>query len=75
MISPWAYKLQLSEQWKIFPIFHACFLSLYKATEAHSPSYSEPPPDTIEGKKEYEIETIMGYSPKNTRKPQKFLVK
>ena len=44
VISPWAYKLQLPEQWKIFPVFHACLLSPYKATKAHSPSYSEPPP-------------------------------
>ena len=65
MISPWAYKLQLPEQWKIFPVFHTCLLSPYKATEAHSPSYSEPPPDIIEGEEEYEIEAIMGHSPKN----------
>ena len=65
VISPWAYKLQLPEQWKIFPIFHTCLLSSYKATEAHSPSYSEPPPDIIEGEEEYEIEAIVGHSPKN----------
>ena len=75
VISPWAYKLQLPEQWKIFPVFHACLLSLYKATEAHGPSYSEPPPDIIEGEEEYEIEAIVGHSPKNARKPRKFLVK
>ena len=65
MISLWAYKLQLLEQWKIFPVFHTCLLSLYKATEAHSPSYSEPPPDIIEEKEEYEIEAIVGHSLKN----------
>ena len=58
-----------------FPVFHACLLSLYKATKAYSPSYSESPPDIIEGEEEYEIEAIMGHSPKNARKPQKFLVK
>ena len=75
MISLWAYKLQLPEQWKIFPVFHTCLLSLYKATEAHGPSYLEPPLNIIEGEKEYEIEVIVGYSPKNAQKPWKFLVK
>ena len=75
MISLWAYKLQLPEQWKIFPVFHACLLSLYKATEAYGPSYSEPPSDIIEGEEEYEIEAIVGHSPKNAQKPRKFLVK
>ena len=65
MISLWAYKLQLLEQWKIFPIFHTCFLSLYKAIEAHSPSYSKPPPDIIEGEEKYEIEVIIGHNLKN----------
>ena len=75
MISPWAYKLQLPEQWKNFPVFHACLLSPYKATKAHSLSYSEPSPDIIEREEKYEIKAIMGHSPKNARKPQKFLVK
>ena len=62
MISPWAYKLQLLKQWKIF---YTCLLSLYKATEAHRLSYSELSPDIIEGEEEYKIEAIMGYSSKN----------
>ena len=65
MISPWAYKLQLPEQWKIFLVFHTCLLFPYKATEAYGPSYSEPLPDIIEGEEEYEIEVIVGHSPKN----------
>ena len=75
VISLWAYKLQLPKQWKIFPVFHACLLSLYKATEVYGPRYSEPPPDIIEGEKGYEIKAIVGHSPKNTQKPWKFLVK
>ena len=65
MISPWAYKLQLPEQWKIFPIFHACLLSLYKAIKAHSSNYSELSPNIIEGEEKYKIKAIMGHSPKN----------
>ena len=65
VISLQAYKLQLLEQWKIFPVFHAYLLSLYKATKAYGPSYSEPLPDIIEEEKEYEIEAIIGHSPKN----------
>ena len=68
MISPWAYKLQLPEQWKIFSIFYACLLSPYKATKAHGPNYSEPPSNIIEGEEEYEIKAIVGYSLKNTQK-------
>ena len=65
VISPQAYKLQLLKQWKIFLVFHTCLLSLYKATEVHGPSYSEPLPDIIEGEEEYKIKAIMGHSSKN----------
>ena len=48
-----------------FPVFHACLLSLYKATKAYGPNYLESPPDIIEGEEEYKIKAIVGHSSKN----------
>ena len=65
VISPQAYKLQLLKQQKIFSVFYACLLSLYKATKIHGLSYSEPLPDIIKRKEEYEIEAIIRHSLKS----------
>lgn len=55
------YKLKLPAQWRIHNVFHASLLSPFKQTDVHGPSYSEPPPDTMEGEEEYEVEAIMGH--------------
>ncbi|ESK82843.1 reverse transcriptase-rnase h-integrase [Moniliophthora roreri MCA 2997] len=64
VLGPVTYWLKLPHQWKIHPVFHAALLMPFKETEAHRPSFMEPPPDLIEGFEEYEVEAIMGHRPK-----------
>jgi len=59
-ISHVAYKLQLPETWGIHNVFHASLLTPYKETEEHGENFIEPPPETIEGEEEWEIEQILG---------------
>jgi hypothetical protein len=47
-------------------------LSTYKETEIHGPNYTEPPPDLVDGEKEYEIDTILAH--KGQRNRVKYLV-
>ncbi|ESK97667.1 hypothetical protein Moror_17457 [Moniliophthora roreri MCA 2997] len=64
VLSPVTYHLELPHQWKIHPVFHAALLMPFKETEAHGPSFTEPPLDLTEGFKEYEVEVVMGHRPK-----------
>ena len=64
VLNPLNYRLSLPKQWRIHPVFHATLLTPYKETEAHGPNFLEPPPDLIEGEKEYEVEAIIGHKKK-----------
>ena len=68
VLSPLAYRLKLPERWKIHPVFHASLLTPYRSTEAHGPSYSEPPPDLVEGENEYEVEAILAHRGNGNRR-------
>ncbi|EEB88728.1 hypothetical protein MPER_13264 [Moniliophthora perniciosa FA553] len=59
VLGPITYQLDLPKQWKVHNVFHAGLLSPYKETEAHGPSFTEPPPDLINDIKEYEVEAII----------------
>uniref|UniRef100_A0A0W0F642 Putative reverse transcriptase-rnase h-integrase n=1 Tax=Moniliophthora roreri TaxID=221103 RepID=A0A0W0F642_MONRR len=72
VLGPVTYRLELLHQWKIHPVFHAALLSPFKQTEAHGPSFTEPPPDLIEGFEEYEVEAVVGHRLK--KRPREFLV-
>ena len=60
-ISPVAYQIKLPPSWNIHNMFHASLLSPYHETTAHSPNFSQPPPDLIEREKEYEVEQIISH--------------
>jgi len=55
------YHLKLQNQWQIHNILHTSLLSPYHETEMHGLNFMKPPPDLVEGKEEYEIETIMSH--------------
>jgi hypothetical protein len=60
-ISPMVYQLRLLVAWGIHDIFHASLLSPYSEMTAHSPNFSQPPPELVDGEEEYQVEHIMGY--------------
>ena len=74
VLSNLVYELNLPYQWKIHPVFHASLLTPYIETKQHGPSFSQPPPDVIEGEEEYEIEAIVTHRG-NTPKRRQYLVK
>jgi hypothetical protein len=40
-------------------VFHVDLLTPYIEMEFHGPNYTRPPPDLIDGKEEYEVESIL----------------
>jgi len=60
-ISLVAYQLALPANWRIHDIFHTSLLNPYYETIAHSPNFTHPPPDLIEGEEEFEVERIIAH--------------
>src|SRR6266478_4532120 len=61
------YRLTIPEDWKnkrVHNVFHAIQLTPYHETAEHGPNYIKPPPDVIDGEKEYEVEAILASRPK-----------
>jgi len=54
-----AYKLELSERWKIYPVFHVLLLKPYSTSIR--PARGQPPmePKEIDGDLEYKVEKII----------------
>jgi hypothetical protein len=59
VLSPITYQLTLPGTWKIHNVFHVDLLTPYIETEFHSPNYTRPPPDLVQGTEEYEVEKIL----------------
>jgi hypothetical protein len=74
-ISPVAYQLRLPTSWGIHNVFHASLLSPYYETDAHSPNFSHPPPDLIDGEEEYEVECIISHRQHGRSKQLQYLIK
>ena len=59
VLGPVTYRLTLPTQWKIHDVFHACLLSPFKETELHGTNETRPPPDLVQGNKEYKVGAIL----------------
>jgi hypothetical protein len=53
-----AYEIGLPAQWNIHLVFHTSLLMTYWETSEHGPNYTQPPPELIGAKEEYEVEAI-----------------
>jgi hypothetical protein len=53
------YCLELPTQWSIHPVFHIDLLTPYKETIMHSPNFTQPTPELINGEEEYSVERIL----------------
>jgi hypothetical protein len=51
--------LELPTQWSIHPVFHIDLLTPYKETTMHSPNFTRPAPELIDGEEEYSVEKIL----------------
>ena len=58
---------------KIHNVFHVDLLIPYSETEAYGESFSQPPPELIDGNEEYEVEDII--TDRTKRRKKQFLVK
>ena len=67
VISKTAYHLQIPQNWKIHPIFHASLLTPYEETVEHGPNFLRPPLDLVDRDEEYEVEAILRHHGKPGR--------
>jgi hypothetical protein len=75
VISPVAYRLALPGTWTIHNVFHASLLHPYMETCEHRTNYTRPPPDLIDGDKEYEVEKIIKHRRYGRGKVLQYLIK
>ena len=58
VLGPVTYRLKLPTSWRIHNIFHATLLKPYRENEIYRESFTEPPPELVEGEEVYEAETM-----------------
>jgi hypothetical protein len=58
-VSPVTYHLILPTSLRIHNVFHVDLLTPYHETKEHGANYTQPPPELIDGEKEYEVEEII----------------
>ena len=69
------YQLTLPVTWKIHLVFHVDLLTPYRETELHSPNFTQPPPDLINGEEEYEVERILDSQHHGRNRKVQYLIK
>jgi hypothetical protein len=69
------YRLELPTQWSIHPVFHIDLLTPYRETMMHSPNFTRPAPELIDGEEEYSIEKILDSWRFSRRRRLQYLVK
>ena len=74
-ISLVAYRLELPTNWRIHNVFHTSLLMPYHETHAHSPNFTQPPPDLINGEDEYEVNRILAHRQFGWSKKLQYLIK
>jgi hypothetical protein len=75
VLSPITYQLTLPGTWKIHDVFHVDLLTPYIETEFHSPNYTRPPPDLVQGTEEYKVEAILNSRQHGRGRKVQYLVK
>jgi Chromo (CHRromatin Organisation MOdifier) domain len=75
IISPVAIQLELLAQWSIHPVFHTSLITPYTKTPSHSPNFTRPPPNLIDGEEEYEVEQIHTHWRWGRHKTLQYLIK
>src|ERR1700761_4001338 len=75
VMSPVTYWLTLPNTWRLHPVFHINLLTPYHKTSFHGKNYQHPPPDLVEGAKEYKIKKVLGVHHYGRKKAQHYLVK
>ena len=73
VLSPFTYRLDLPDRWKIHNVFHASLLTPFTQTEAYGPAFANPPPEEVEGEEEYEVEKILAH--RRVGRTSKYLVR
>jgi hypothetical protein len=59
----------------VHDVFHTSLLLPYHETTTHSPNFSQPPPELVDGEEEYQVEHIMGHRKTGRGKKLQYLVK
>ena len=60
---------------KIHNVFHIDLLIPYNETEAYGETYTQLPPELIDGEEEYEVEEIINERRKGCNKKLEYLIK
>jgi hypothetical protein len=75
IVSPVAVQLEPPLQWSIHPMFHTSLITIYTETPSHSPNFTQPPLDLIDGEAECEVEQIHSHWTWGQRKTLQYLIK